>query len=70
MFHNLVSRSHVSFTAVDLETMRIPGVLQRLSLSYLLVALMETVFARREDKFQVYYSYIYCVINKKKCFGN
>lgn len=37
---------------VDLETMRIPGVLQRLSLSYLLVALMETVFARREDKFQ------------------
>ncbi|XP_052248072.1 heparan-alpha-glucosaminide N-acetyltransferase-like isoform X2 [Dreissena polymorpha] len=35
---------------VDLRKLRIPGVLQRLSLCYLLVAAMETVFATADDR--------------------
>lgn len=35
---------------VELNSIRIPGVLQRFSLTYFFVALMETVFARAEDK--------------------
>lgn len=35
---------------VKLDTIRIPGVLQRISLTYFFVAVMEIVFARAEDK--------------------
>ncbi|XP_052797385.1 heparan-alpha-glucosaminide N-acetyltransferase-like [Mya arenaria] len=37
---------------VDMKKLRIPGVLQRLSLSYLIVALMETAFAALHDRGQ------------------
>ena len=53
MFLSIILMNRCSFPAVDLEKLRIPGVLQRLSLSYFIIALMETVFAKREDKFKV-----------------
>ncbi|OWF52223.1 heparan-alpha-glucosaminide N-acetyltransferase-like [Mizuhopecten yessoensis] len=37
---------------VDLESIRIPGVLQRFSLTYLVIALMELVFTRKADSHQ------------------
>lgn len=40
-------------SAVDLDHIRIPGVLQRFSLTYLVIALMELVCARKKDSHQV-----------------
>ncbi|ESO84900.1 hypothetical protein LOTGIDRAFT_176092 [Lottia gigantea] len=40
---------NTSWGPVELETMRIPGVLQRFGLTYLFVALMEFTLGRRKD---------------------
>ncbi|ESO82197.1 hypothetical protein LOTGIDRAFT_135049, partial [Lottia gigantea] len=44
---------NTSWGPVDLETMRIPGVLQRFGLTYLFVALMEFTLGRRKDSHEV-----------------
>lgn len=45
------------FTAVNLKTIRIPGVLQRFSLTYLVLGLFEVCFSRYDtpEKYQVHY---------------
>ncbi|XP_050418946.1 heparan-alpha-glucosaminide N-acetyltransferase [Patella vulgata] len=43
---------NTSWGPVDLETMRIPGVLQRFGVTYLFLALMEFFLGRREDSHQ------------------
>ena len=40
-------------SAVDLRYLRIPGVLQRLALSYFGVAILQTAFAKATDTHQV-----------------
>lgn len=40
-------------SAVDMEKLRIPGVLQRFSLTYLVIALVHFCFHRQEDSHQV-----------------
>lgn len=55
--------SHIniySFTAVNLKTIRIPGVLQRFSLTYLVLGLFEVCFARYDtpEKYQVQQRYL------------
>lgn len=47
IFLGIVLNSHLRKT--DLEDLRLPGVLQRLGLAYLCVALLETVFAKRAN---------------------
>ena len=40
-------------TAVDLAELRIPGVLQRFALTYLVIALIHLIFYRKKDSHQV-----------------
>lgn len=39
--------------AVDLRTLRVPGVLQRLALTYLVLGIMEAALAKSHDPHQV-----------------
>lgn len=62
IFYNVIRRSFIMFIAGvvmnslnnnDIRTLRIPGVLQRLSLTYLIVALAELIGFDPEDNHRV-----------------
>lgn len=58
LFQGVLSNLNIYlFTAVNLKTIRIPGVLQRFSLTYLVLGLFEVCFSRYDtpEKYQVHY---------------